>query len=74
MSYDEDAIFEADDSDTETVTCPSCGQPVYEDADRCPKCGDWIVTSSGSKPIPFWAKMVALVLVLLFAAGLMSFW
>lgn len=77
MAFDEDAIFETDESDTETIACPSCGQPVYEDADRCPQCGDWIVTSSSGAKVPRWARIVALILIVLFAGGLgrlLSFW
>lgn len=26
--------------------CPACGRPVYEDAVRCPHCGEWIERES----------------------------
>ena len=47
-----------------TVACPNCRKPVFDDADRCPSCGDWIVP--GSEPpqreiIPWWV-VVALLL------------
>ncbi|MBN1491930.1 MAG: hypothetical protein JXA69_18605 [Phycisphaerae bacterium] len=33
-----------DESDVEayTLPCPACGAMVYEDADKCPHCGEWI--------------------------------
>ena len=31
-----------DDGPSETVECPSCGELVYEDAERCVLCGEWI--------------------------------
>ncbi|MCA9100245.1 MAG: zinc-ribbon domain-containing protein, partial [Planctomycetales bacterium] len=36
-AYDVDAY---DDDVVETVACPSCGAEIYEDAERCPHCGD----------------------------------
>ena len=36
---------EDDDLDrSETVSCPSCGVDVYEDAEQCPSCGEWITS------------------------------
>ena len=39
----EDDLAEDDDEETATVPCPHCGADVYEWAERCPRCGDWIV-------------------------------
>ena len=30
------------ESESDTLPCPSCGCEVYEDADRCPACGEYI--------------------------------
>ena len=45
MAHDEGDLDEdefpdesGDDSD-ETMPCPYCGDPVYDDAERCPGCG-----------------------------------
>ena len=36
---------EDDDLDrSETVSCPSCCVDVYEDAEQCPSCGEWITS------------------------------
>lgn len=36
-----------DESDaTEMLPCPHCGAPVYEESQRCPACGDYIVFDS----------------------------
>ena len=32
-----------DDSYSELVACPECGDDVYEDAEQCPLCGTYIV-------------------------------
>jgi hypothetical protein len=36
---DEDDL---DPDDDETVPCPHCHEPVYEDAERCPACGHYL--------------------------------
>ena len=43
--YDDDAYYD-DDEETDTVECPNCGAEVYEDAELCPTCGDYITHSS----------------------------
>ena len=35
-----------DDEETEVVICPGCGAEVYEDAEQCPRCGEYIISSS----------------------------
>ena len=39
--YDDDEEYE-DDFETETVPCPACGADVYEEAQQCPECGQYI--------------------------------
>jgi endogenous inhibitor of DNA gyrase (YacG/DUF329 family) len=39
LDYDED--------DTDQAPCPHCGAEVYDDADRCPECGQNIVRGQG---------------------------
>ncbi|WP_158633562.1 hypothetical protein [Tautonia sociabilis] len=34
---------EDDDEESGVLPCPSCGAEVFEDAERCPHCGDFIV-------------------------------
>jgi hypothetical protein len=43
---EEDADLDADEDEAELVECPSCGEPVYEDAEQCPACGEYIVHST----------------------------
>ena len=33
-------------SDAPLTDCPECGAEVYEDAERCPSCGSYIILSS----------------------------
>ncbi|MEK6238409.1 MAG: hypothetical protein N2C14_27135 [Planctomycetales bacterium] len=32
-----------EDDDTEVVPCPECGVDIYEDAEQCPACGQYVV-------------------------------
>jgi endogenous inhibitor of DNA gyrase (YacG/DUF329 family) len=36
---DEDDGGENEDA---TIPCPQCGRPIYEDAERCPYCGEYV--------------------------------
>ena len=38
----DDDEYPDEDEVTLTVPCPACGAEVYEDAVRCPVCGDYI--------------------------------
>ena len=42
----DDAFDALDDDDAETLPCPECGQPIYEEADQCPHCGQYVTFSS----------------------------
>ncbi len=42
--YDDD---QHDDESSETLPCPNCGAEIYEDAEHCPRCGEY-VTLRGS--------------------------
>ncbi|QDU39295.1 hypothetical protein Mal4_36340 [Maioricimonas rarisocia] len=43
---DWDDIPDDDDDESITLPCPACGADVYEDADVCPVCGEFIIRSS----------------------------
>jgi ribosomal protein S27AE len=62
-----------DDSDdvTQTVRCPNCGTDVYEDAEQCPTCGEYVVMATSAwegKPLPWvligLAGIVAVIMTL----------
>ena len=45
---------DTDDDETLVVACPSCGADVYEDAEQCPACDEYIVHDTrvwGGMPI-----------------------
>ncbi len=60
-----------DDDVNEVVPCPKCSAEIYEDAERCPVCGEYVV--HGANPWsgqPVWwvvlglAGVLALILAL----------
>jgi predicted nucleic acid-binding Zn ribbon protein len=53
----------SDDGPSVTIPCPNCGQDVYEDAERCPHCAEYI-TAAASPGRPTWL-IIAAVLALL---------
>lgn len=61
-----------DDSDeSDVVECPKCGTEVYEDAERCPACGEWIEHSTHPfSGRPWWFVGLGLVGVAAVVAAL----
>jgi hypothetical protein len=37
---------QCDDDSSETLPCPNCAAEIYEDAERCPNCGEYVTPSS----------------------------
>ena len=52
---DDDLPDEEDDSSA-TVECPACGADVYEDSERCPLCGSYLLQAGDYlwKDRPIW--------------------
>ena len=46
---------------TDTVPCPHCLRPVYEDAERCPGCGRYLSREDAPKRHPWWLVVGVLV-------------
>ena len=38
-----------DDDDAALIECPACGAEVYEEAEQCPHCGEWIIHSAAAR-------------------------
>ena len=55
-----------DDDPTETVTCPSCHAEIYEDAEQCPACGDYITRTTKLPSIWWWTSIGLLAAIVLF--------
>ena len=62
-----------DDPEGDQLPCPSCGHMIFDDTDRCPHCGDWVMplaaTASGRQPWIWWTALI-LAVVLMVAWGL----
>lgn len=43
--------YDYGDDEVETVPCPNCRAQVFEDAEQCPSCGEYIVPNSGSRAV-----------------------
>lgn len=75
MSRDYDEPW-PDDDDTPTVACSNCGADVYEEADSCPACGEFLIGDSAplqSKPMWYVALgLVGIVAVVLVLSGVLN--
>ncbi|MBI3098629.1 MAG: hypothetical protein HYY93_10365 [Planctomycetes bacterium] len=55
-----------DDDPADTLDCPACGASIYEEAERCPRCGEY-ATPGGSTGTPrwiFWTAVLCLLAIL----------
>ncbi len=43
--------------DEETIPCPYCREPLYEDAERCPSCGQYISSVDAPRRQPWWVVL-----------------
>lgn len=61
----DDEDWPEDDGISDVVTCVYCGSDVYEDAEQCPTCGNYIVpdTSPWSGRSPIWILLGLAVII-----------
>ncbi len=57
MSWDEDS--------DDTNPCPHCGEAVYEDAERCPRCEQYLSREDAPSRQPGWFVACAVVCLLI---------
>jgi len=63
--WGEDYGDEEDDSDSPTTMCPKCGADMYQDAVRCPLCGEYVTRVHHVwEGKPLWWKLVGLAGIL----------
>ena len=63
-----------DDEDDETIPCPHCRRPVFEDAERCPGCGRYLSTADAPRRHPWWLVIGVLVCVWVVLKWLFPLW
>ena len=67
---------EGDDDETGVVECPNCRADVYEEADSCPACGEFLTGSSqplDRKPLWFVALgLFGVLAVILLFSGILQ--
>jgi hypothetical protein len=54
FAEDNEAGFDTSDPDDATIECPHCGTLIYDDALRCPACGEYISLSAAHGRKPLW--------------------
>lgn len=64
--YELDNDDQGDDS-SEQLPCPACGASVYEEAEQCPHCGDWINPRRSAARHRPWVWITAVILLGIFA-------
>lgn len=63
-----------DDDELETLPCPACGQQIYEEAEACPYCGEYVTHSTSVLAgKPFWFVALAL-LGIVSVIGMIFYW
>ena len=59
---EEDLVDAPDDGDDdETIPCPHCLEPVYEDAEWCPACGHYLSREDAPRRHPWWLLLGVVV-------------
>ncbi|MBP7937281.1 MAG: zinc ribbon domain-containing protein [Phycisphaerae bacterium] len=57
------------EGDDESIKCRYCGEEVYDDADRCPACGQWLEEDYPGAELRsrrwFWPVAVAVLIALI---------
>lgn len=68
---DEDGDSAVDDDDEPTIPCPFCRAEIWEDAPRCPRCGNELGGADmPPQRRPWWVMITALLLLYLFVRAL----
>jgi predicted RNA-binding Zn-ribbon protein involved in translation (DUF1610 family) len=61
---EDESFHDERDEDHVTIECPECGESVFDDAERCPHCENYIVTDRGNaSPKPLWITLTVLLCI-----------
>lgn len=65
---------ESGDEDDETLPCPYCGKPYYEDSPHCPSCGRDISAEDAPYVLkPLWIMLTVALLLIAWLIGIAAF-
>jgi predicted nucleic acid-binding Zn ribbon protein len=68
---DEYADVNYDDEDNVTINCPYCAAEIYEDAEQCPHCGQYISDEDAPREgKPAWLIVVILLCIAMMLLGI----
>jgi hypothetical protein len=71
-SYEDREPWE-DDEGPGTIPCPYCGEDVYEDAERCPHCANYLSREDAPpRARPWWIILGALGVLAVVAMWVLS--
>jgi predicted nucleic acid-binding Zn ribbon protein len=75
---EDDLVDYGDDDDEEaTIRCPYCRAEIWEEAQQCPECGEYLSLEdrrSRHEWQPRWIILTAIMLLLLFGLGALAMW
>jgi uncharacterized paraquat-inducible protein A len=60
--------------DADTVPCPYCGEPVYEQAERCPRCENFLTREDAPLQTPLWIRVTVAVCLVLVLSWILFSW
>jgi hypothetical protein len=60
--------FRDEEEDDTTMPCPYCKEPVYEDAERCPHCENYLSLEDAPSHHPWWL-VLGVIVCLIIALG-----
>jgi hypothetical protein len=55
----------ANDDDDDLIPCPYCREPIYEESERCPRCGKYISVEDSRPAMPTWVLVGVVVAILI---------
>jgi hypothetical protein len=61
---DEEDEADSGEEGDETVPCPQCRRPIYEDSERCPHCGRYLSEEDAAGVRKPWWIVLGVLLVL----------
>jgi predicted RNA-binding Zn-ribbon protein involved in translation (DUF1610 family) len=67
---DDNSGFDTSSTDDDiTAPCPTCGQMIYEDAERCPECGHYLSREDAPRTGRSWWIFGGVAICLLIVLG-----